>query len=178
MKRPIIISSVVLLVAFISISWISNKHSFKIPGPGDEAIDITLENPNGKEMSLSSLEGNVVLLDFWASWCGPCRRKNPEIVKLYEEYKNKKYIKGTKGFEIYSVSLDKNKNSWLNAIEKDKLNWDSHVSDLRGWSSAGGAKYGVRSIPTTYLIDEEGVIIGRNLSSAAIAHELNKRVKK
>lgn len=178
MKRRIIISTVVLLAAFISISWISSNHANKIPGTGDQAIDITLDNPQGKAMSLSSLEGNVVLLDFWASWCGPCRRKNPEIVKLYEEYQDKKYIKGTKGFEIFSVSLDKNKSSWIAAIEKDNLNWSNHVSDLRGWSSAGGAKYGVRTIPTTYLIDEEGVIIGRNLSSAAIAHELEKRVKK
>jgi thiol-disulfide isomerase/thioredoxin len=129
-------------------------------------------------MSLSSLEGNVVLLDFWASWCGPCRRKNPEIVALYEQYKDAKFIKGTKGFEVYSVSLDKSQESWLAAIEKDNLSWAGHVSDLKGWSSAGGALYGIRSIPETYLIDEEGTIIGKNLSSAAIELELQKRIKK
>ena len=174
MKKFVFLSAI-LIAAVIGTSWVG--HSKLIPGPGDDAIDITLKNPQGKDMSLSELEGYVVLLDFWASWCGPCRRKNPEIVKLYNEYKAKKYIKGTKGFEVFSVSLDKSQKSWEAAIEKDQLDWNYHVSDLKGWSSAGGAKYGVRTIPTTYLIDEEGVIIGRNLSSAAIMHELEKRVK-
>jgi thiol-disulfide isomerase/thioredoxin len=178
MRRTILVSAAVLSIAIVSISWISNPFAAKAPNIGEKAIDITLKTPQGKDMSLSEFEGNVVLLDFWASWCGPCRRKNPEIVKLYEQYKDEKFIKGTKGFEVFSVSLDKSQESWEAAIVKDSLNWPGHVSDLRGWSSAGGALYGVRSIPETYLIDEEGIIIGKNLSSAAIELELQKRIKK
>jgi len=164
------------LIAFTT-SWNKGKPA-GVPKVGQLATDLDYESPDGSMMALSDLQGHVVLLDFWASWCGPCRRKNPSIVALYEKYKGKKFIKGTEGFEVYSVSLDKDKNRWLAAIEKDRLNWDNHVSDLKGWSCEGARKYGVGSIPTTYLIDEEGYIIGRNLSSAAIQLELEKRLKK
>lgn len=161
---------------FLGASW--QKSDKRVPGTGQKAADLTYESPDGKMLSLSELEGHVVLLDFWASWCGPCRRKNPQIVALYEKYKNEKFIKGTEGFEVYSLSLDKDKARWVAAIAADNLNWSYHVSDLKGWSSEGARKYGVGSIPTTYLIDEEGYIIGKNLSTAAIELELNKRLKK
>jgi peroxiredoxin len=135
------------------------------PSEGDVAPDITLQDRDGKEVSLSSLKGKVVLIDFWASWCGPCRAENPNVVKAYEKYKDK-------GFTIFSVSLDDNKDRWLQAIEKDKLTWPSHVSDLKGWRSAGAALYSVSSIPATFLLDRNGKIIGKNLRGSALEDKL------
>lgn len=176
MKRKIAAPALALLIAVCLVSWMNKPEG--IPRVGQKATDLEYANPDGKMMALSELEGHVVLLDFWASWCGPCRRKNPEIVALYDKYKGQKFIKGTEGFEVYSVSLDKGMDRWVSAIEQDNLDWNYHVSDLKGWSAAGARQYGVRSIPTTFLIDEEGYIIGINLSTAAIELELNKRVKK
>ena len=143
---------------------------------GLEAPDIALEDPNGEIKRLSDLEGKVVLLDFWASWCGPCRKSNPHLVEVYKKYKDK-------GFTVYSVSLDgldtrkrnaakannmleasleNQKKRWLNAIEKDQLEWDSHVSDLRKWECAPAREYGVTSIPKTFLIDRDGKIAAVN----------------
>ncbi|GAA5222179.1 peroxiredoxin family protein [Membranihabitans marinus] len=120
---------------------------------GDQAPEIAQPNPDGKIMKLSDLRGKVVLLDFWASWCAPCRRANPHVVSLYNKYKDK-------GFTVYSVSLDRNgqKDKWVAAIEQDKLAWESHVSDLKYWQSAPAQTYGVRAIPATYLLDRNGII--------------------
>ena len=134
-------------------------------GPGKEAPDFTEAKPDGAKMKLSDLRGNIVLLDFWASWCGPCRQENPNVVNLYEKYKSK-------GFTVMSVSLDQDKTKWLAAIEKDKLTWPNHVSDLKGWGSAAGKQYAVRGIPFTVLIDREGKIIGTNLRGEQLGREL------
>lgn len=123
---------------------------------GAKAKDIVMANPEGTEIKLSDYEGKIVLLDFWASWCGPCRKENPHVVKLYEKYKDA-------GFTVFSVSLDKNKASWLAAIEKDKLVWDAHVSDLQGWQNAAAKQYQVSSIPFTVLLDREGKVIQTKL---------------
>jgi len=133
---------------------------------GSTAPEIKLKDPNGKEIALSSLRGKVVLIDFWASWCGPCRKENPNNVKLYNEMKGK-------GFEIYGVSLDKNKEDWTNAIMEDKLTW-VHVSDLKYWGSEAAATYKIESIPATVLIDKDGKILAKNLRG----EELNSFVKK
>ncbi|MCB9307185.1 MAG: AhpC/TSA family protein [Lewinellaceae bacterium] len=124
---------------------------------GMEAPEISLPGPDGKTRSLSTLKGKVVLLDFWASWCAPCRRANPHVVEVYKKYKNK-------GFDVFSVSLDKQdgKDRWVQAIEKDGLEWDNHVSDLQFWNSAPAAVYGVRSIPRTFLIGRDGKIVAIN----------------
>jgi len=118
------------------------------------APDISLPSPNGKTRSLSDLRGKVVLLDFWASWCGPCRRANPHVVEVYKKYKSK-------GFEVFSVSLDRpdGKDKWIEAIKQDGLVWDNHVSDLKFWDSAPAGVYGVRSIPKTFLIGKDGKIV-------------------
>ncbi len=123
------------------------------------------------KMKLSDLKGKVVLLDFWASWCGPCRKENPHVVALYDKYKDK-------GFTVMSVSLDDNLDRWKQAIEQDNLKWPNHVSDLKKWQSAAGAKYAVKSIPFTVLIDQEGKIIQTNLRGADLERVVSQLLGK
>lgn len=137
------------------------------PGVGEIAIDIALPDREGKIQKLSDLKGKVVLLDFWASWCGPCRHENPNVVKAYKRF-------SSKGFTVFSVSLDNSKDKWLAAITKDGLEWENHVSDLKGWSSEGAALYQVRGIPATFLIDKNGKIVAKNLRGSALEAKLQE----
>lgn len=140
------------------------------PGPpsvGDQAPDIALADSLGKILKLSSLRGKVVLIDFWASWCGPCRHENPTVVKAYQKYE-------PKGFTVFSVSLDQNRDKWLAAIKKDGLIWSNHVSDLKGWQSEGAALYKVSGIPATFLLDKEGKIVAKNLRGPALENKLKE----
>ena len=136
------------------------------PRIGDLAPDIMLPDQNGTIQKLSALKGNYVLVDFWASWCGPCRVENPNVVRAYHKFK--KY-----GFRVLGVSLDRNKEKWLAAIEKDQLSW-GHISDLKGWKSEGAATYQVRSIPASFLVGPEGKIIAKNLRGPVLESTLEK----
>lgn len=139
---------------------------FKSTAIGQVAPDISLPTPDGGTKKLSSLRGKYVLIDFWASWCGPCRKENPNVVKMYNAYKDK-----GAGFEIFGVSLDQSRDKWLQAIEKDQLTWP-HVSDLQGWESSAAQLYNVTAIPQTVLIDPEGKIIAKGLRGPDLEQKL------
>jgi thiol-disulfide isomerase/thioredoxin len=145
---------------------------------GQKAPELSFEDPNGKVLKLSEIsKDKVVLLDFWASWCGPCRRANPGLVKLHNDYSKKSYKNAKKGFTVVSVSLDKDKTAWINAIAKDQLNWPYHLSDLGGWKSKPAEIYGVQYVPQAFLIDASGKVIGKyGFAEEAIA-DLDKLVK-
>jgi len=134
------------------------------------APEIALPNAAGQLMELSDLKGKVVLIDFWASWCGPCRAENPNVVKMYRKFKNK-------GFTVFSVSLDEEPIKWREAIAKDQLEWNTHVSDLKGWKSSVVATFGIEAIPFTVLVNQEGKIIGKNLRGEKLEEALTKLLR-
>ena len=142
---------------------------------GEKAPEIELKDNNGKKVKLSDLQGKVVLIDFWASWCGPCRRENPNVVEAFSKYHKSKFT-NAKGFEVFSVSLDKNEQAWLEAIKKDNLTWDSH-----GWDKSGefAKQYKITSIPMAFLIDGEGKIVakGQDLRGMGLHIEIEKLFK-
>jgi|TARA_B100001175_G_scaffold273305_1_gene246931 thiol-disulfide isomerase/thioredoxin len=162
-----------LLILLFSNFLIAQDLGTKI---GDKAIDLSYNNPNGKKMSLSKIKDKLVLIDFWASWCGPCRRENPNLVDAYRKYHKTKFKDGD-GFEIYSLSLDKNEDAWVKAINQDQLFWEYHVSDLGGWQSEGSNKYNIRSIPSNVLVNGKGIIIAKNLKGPALHRFLDSQKK-
>lgn len=136
---------------------------------GQPAPDFAMADSLGNNIRLSDFKGKYVLVDFWASWCGPCRRENPNVVKLYNQFKDK-------NFTILGVSLDNKRENWMKAIADDQLTWN-HVSDLEGWKNSAAKIYGVNSIPHTVLIDAEGTIIARNLHADELAAKLAELLK-
>jgi len=142
---------------------IKNAQSFII---GAESPDFAMSDLHGNEIKLSDFKGKVVLIDFWASWCGPCRRENPHVVKLYEKYQDD-------GFEILGVSLDNSQAKWEQAVAKDQLTWPQ-VSDLKGWKNEVAQMYSVKSIPHTVLLDKEGKILAHKLRGPALDNALKE----
>ncbi|MDA7836400.1 TlpA family protein disulfide reductase [Salibacteraceae bacterium] len=171
-----LISIITLSSDLNSISLTLDSKQSKGVKIGDKAPEISQPGPDGKEMKLSSLKGQIVLIDFWASWCGPCRRENPNVVRAYKKY-NKAKFKEAKGFEVFSVSLDNNQGAWAQAIKQDGLIWKYHVSDLKKWRSEAAQLYGVGSIPSSFLIDGNGVVIAKNLRGNQIDLQLDKLIK-
>lgn len=145
--------------------FIATVEKMKVVAIGQPAPEIALPDPNGQIVKLSSLQGKYVLVDFWAKWCGPCRKENPNIVRLYHQYKDK-------GFEVFGVSLDRSKEDWVQGIQEDGLVW-THVSDLKYFNSQAASDYGINAIPFSVLIDPEGIIVGKNLRGPG----LEKRLK-
>jgi len=160
MKNSVIVF-VCLLTTQISIGQVKLEQ---------QAPEISLPDLNGYTIKLSSLKGKVVLLDFWASWCLPCRKNNPNLIKLYEKYKGL-------GFEVYSVSLDSKEKDWKKAVEQDNLKWPINVYDKKGWYAKSTYDYGVDSIPLNFLIDKEGKIKGINISHDDLDKKIDQLLK-
>jgi len=137
---------------------------------GQPAVDFTLNDPDGQPVKLSSKFGKYLLVDFWASWCGPCRQENPHVVAVFKKY-------GSRGFDVFGVSFDKEKDKWLKAVKDDHLAW-THVSDLKGWGNEAGKLYGINSIPSNVLLDKEGKIIAKNLRGEELGKKLEELLGK
>jgi thiol-disulfide isomerase/thioredoxin len=175
MKR--IIAAIALLACSLpAIAQDYTNHTINI---GQQAPEIEEPNPQGETLKLSDLtKDRIVFLDFWASWCPPCRHASPEMVALYNKYKDAKFPSAKKGFTIVSVSLDQKKEPWLAAIAQDGLVWPYHLSDLGGWRSQAAATYGVQSIPQAFLIGPDGKVIGKYGYGQHPDEDLEKLVQK
>jgi len=174
-KKSLIIIPVLvglMLVAFIYSASVTSK--LKV---GDTAPNIQLKSFENKTLELKSLRGKIVLVDFWASWCGACRKENQNIVRAFNKNKDQKY-RDASGFTIYSVSLDTDTNIWKKAIKIDKLAWPNHVSDFKKWDTQSAVDYGVTALPSNFLLDADGKIIATDLSGSLLETELEKLVKK
>lgn len=173
-KSRILLIALVAAFACYALCFRQNEAVVSIP-ESSTAPEIALRNPKGKTIKLSSLRGKMVLVDFWASWCGPCRKESPNVVEAYQKYHAKEF-KNAKGFEIFSVSLDRDQDAWKQAIVTDKLSWRYHVLDAQGLAAAN---YQVATIPNAFLLDANGVVVasGQELRGLNLHITLDKFLK-
>ena len=170
----------ILLIIIVGIYI--GRYFYMLPGfhNGDLAPDFTATTLTGDNMQLSKMKGNYILLDFWASWCGPCRQENPALAKLYNQYHGAKYRNG-EDFEIVSVAIERNDVNWKRAIQRDQLNWPNHIvdisSNMKFFNSDIALKYKIKQIPTKYLLNPEGKIIGVNMSVEQIEQVLRNALQ-
>ncbi|MCO6493426.1 MAG: TlpA family protein disulfide reductase [Phaeodactylibacter sp.] len=168
-----------ILLAGVIVLFIS-RHFYKQPGfvNGEPAPDFTATTIGGEPFQLSALRGQYVLLDFWGSWCGPCRKENPALAQVYAQYQNARF-KGAEGFAIVSIGIEENEGRWRRAIERDGLRWPYHILDkassLRFFDSELARQFSVREVPTKYLLNEKGVIIAVNPSAEELGRLLEER---
>jgi thiol-disulfide isomerase/thioredoxin len=172
-KKVLIIISVVFLLTYLGINW------YKQPGvsAGTAAENFSIQLLNGDSLSLNDLRGKWVLIDFWGSWCGPCRQANKQLVELFNNYQNKKFIDADE-FVILSIGIESNKDRWLNAIQKDGLNWPYHSSTLNRFNDPVARLYKIKEIPTTVLVNPKGNILAVNADYNQINALLSKSLKK
>lgn len=163
----------VLLIAGYAVYYF-----YKMPkyANGEKAPQFTSTLIDGAAFELADLEGKYVLLDFWGSWCGPCRKENPAIKALYVKY-NKATFVDASGFEVISIGVENSEDRWKSAIEKDGLSWKYHIAQMDRFKSPIVSQYGVKEIPTKYLLNQKGEIIGVNLSSSEMDQMLSRRLK-
>lgn len=175
MKKLTIIAIIAFTSVFYAFEFKQSSSEATQQTSATKAPEIELISPKGKKIKLSKLKGKMVLIDFWASWCGPCRRENPNVVEAYNKYKNLKF-KNAKGFEVFSVSLDRNEDAWKKAIEDDHLIWQNH-----GWDNQNTVSraYQVNSIPSGFLVDGAGNIVakGNELRGLGLHLTLDKFLK-
>jgi len=169
--RPYLLLTLILLLSLSSCQ--SYFNDLRI---GVECPPISVPDVDGKEVALAEIKGKIVLVYFWASWCAPCREGHPTLKQIYELYKEEVFRNAPNGFEIYAVSLDQEKDKWLNAIQKDGLPWSPQLCDLKGMDSDISDTFQFKKVPTSYLVNGEGVIIGENLSYQQLTYALRRQL--
>jgi len=166
-----------LITLFASCREIDPQKELRILRNGDDFPNLVLTDQNGEEFDLNSVQDEIVLVDFWASWCAPCRKGHPELIEVYEQYKEGSFKGGKNGFRIVGVSFDDKRKNWLNAIKKDGLPWKDQLSDGKAMPDSNiPMRYGFLQIPTSFLLDKDKRIIGKNLSPKALAYDLKLRL--